>query len=583
MFNYPPKYESASEQELVVYLRTGDTAALAELWKRHAPAGRIAAARFPDHSADDLVSEAFTRILAAVQNGKGPEESFRPYLLTTIKHLGYERTHLPLPIDPANVEQRLDKVFAGPSVETLALRNAAKNVGIKIFQQLPKRWQEVLWLSEIEGLKPREIAPLLNLKPNAVSALHARARKGMRDAWLRDHLSHSQSPFCESVINQIPGYLRGALTPEREAAINEHLGSCDGCSASLEEARTIASGLLWVLLPMLFTVAGIAPSIVGADSSAMAMSSASAMAAADRTRSRSLFTGAACGLVAVSLSAIVTFAIVAEPTAKGPISASESINPHETEPTETPSDTPIYTPTNDPDAESNTAPIPGPPTQSAPTSPPKPETVLENSTPVVSSDETTPAPQEGLEGKSGMKVADMQVLSLVVESDPTGRYLPIISGGKAEVGATIQVLSSEGALLGSVVDTDGGEWQITDLPGMGWGAQTFAVRQINGARMSQLSGSSTVEITEPPTLISPKEGDLVDSSSYVMEIVGEPNATMQRIANGSFRDQIMLLDDDGEFVQSFSAPVGEMALGLRYVDPSFGRFGPTRIQSFTAQ
>jgi hypothetical protein len=51
-------------------------------------------------------------------------------------------------------------------------------------QSLPKRWQTVLWYTDVLQEKPRNIAPLMGIAPNAVSALVLRARKGLRQAYL---------------------------------------------------------------------------------------------------------------------------------------------------------------------------------------------------------------------------------------------------------------------------------------------------------------------------------------------------------------------------------------------------------------
>ncbi len=46
----------------------------------------------------------------------------------------------------------------------------------------------MLWYSEIEQMKPAEIAPLLGMKATAVAQLTFRAREGLREAWMQAHL-----------------------------------------------------------------------------------------------------------------------------------------------------------------------------------------------------------------------------------------------------------------------------------------------------------------------------------------------------------------------------------------------------------
>lgn len=68
------------------------------------------------------------------------------------------------------------------------------------FATLPLRWQRVLWFVEVEGLKPREAAPLLDVAPSALSALLRRARKGLREAYLVEYLRNSDDGGCESML-----------------------------------------------------------------------------------------------------------------------------------------------------------------------------------------------------------------------------------------------------------------------------------------------------------------------------------------------------------------------------------------------
>ena len=55
----------------------------------------------------------------------------------------------------------------------------------RAFASLPERWQLVLWHTEVEGQKPADVAPLLGMSANSVSALAYRAREGLRQAFLR--------------------------------------------------------------------------------------------------------------------------------------------------------------------------------------------------------------------------------------------------------------------------------------------------------------------------------------------------------------------------------------------------------------
>src|SRR5687767_13227302 len=83
----------ASDAELIAAVRGGDTGAYGELFDRHRDAAaRLSSHLVPGPDADDLVAESFTRVLALLQDGKGPDEFFRAYLLTSIRRLHIDRT-----------------------------------------------------------------------------------------------------------------------------------------------------------------------------------------------------------------------------------------------------------------------------------------------------------------------------------------------------------------------------------------------------------------------------------------------------------------------------------------------------------
>jgi hypothetical protein len=65
------------------------------------------------------------------------------------------------------------------------------------FASLPQRWRMVLWHTEMEGETPAQVAPLLGMTPNSVSALAYRARKRLRKTYL-DHDVSVEARACRS-------------------------------------------------------------------------------------------------------------------------------------------------------------------------------------------------------------------------------------------------------------------------------------------------------------------------------------------------------------------------------------------------
>ena len=72
--------------------RGGDVDAYGELFARHVEAARrLGRQLVPGPDVDDLVSEAFAKVLGVLQRGGGPDLAFRAYLLTAVRRLHVDR------------------------------------------------------------------------------------------------------------------------------------------------------------------------------------------------------------------------------------------------------------------------------------------------------------------------------------------------------------------------------------------------------------------------------------------------------------------------------------------------------------
>ncbi len=176
-----------TDQELLARVRDGDPAAFGELWARHVRDARSFAlhlTRCP-HESDDVVAEAFTKVLRAIQGGAGPTECFKPYLVTAIRRTWWQRTaqRTAVSLD----DQGLDTLpFALTTVEIELSDGDFDGEAGRALRSLNPRWQAVLWLTEIEGRSAAEVGELFGLSPNAAAALTGRAREGLRRAYLRE-------------------------------------------------------------------------------------------------------------------------------------------------------------------------------------------------------------------------------------------------------------------------------------------------------------------------------------------------------------------------------------------------------------
>ncbi|WP_295010326.1 sigma-70 family RNA polymerase sigma factor [uncultured Microbacterium sp.] len=243
-----------SDADLVLRSRSGDAEAFGELWRRHYRSG-IAVARSVTGAfdPDDLVQEAFARIYQAISAGGGPTGSFRAYLFTSIRNTAasWGRARREDPID------ELDSV-ADPSSTTQAAEEALDHsLSAQAFRSLPSRWQEVLWYSEIEQMKPGEIAPLLGLSAGATAQLAFRAREGLREAWIQAHLRTAEpGSACAWTIEHLGAYARDNLGVRDRAKLDAHLSECARCLIVAAEAKEVSHRLTFVLLPLVIGVGG---------------------------------------------------------------------------------------------------------------------------------------------------------------------------------------------------------------------------------------------------------------------------------------------------------------------------------------
>jgi len=240
---------TTSDETLLEQARLGDQRAFAELWRRHYRSGVHVARQFTSSlDADDLVSEAYTRIYQRVVAGGGPSGAFRPYLYTTIRNLASSW-------GAASREVQVDEIadFEDPStLDDPAAVALDRTLTARAFRTLPERWQSVLWYTEVEGMDPHEVAPILGISANSVAALSYRAREGLRKAWLQAHITDATaSGRCQWTISRLGDHARKGLTERESLRVTEHLAECTKCSIIGEEVEEVGSHLAMILLPIL--------------------------------------------------------------------------------------------------------------------------------------------------------------------------------------------------------------------------------------------------------------------------------------------------------------------------------------------
>jgi RNA polymerase sigma factor (sigma-70 family) len=316
--------DGPGDAELISAVRGGDVDAYGLLFARHVEAARrLARQLVAAGDVDDLVSDAFAKVLVVLQKGGGPDLAFRAYLLTTLRRLH---------IDGIRAGSRLtttdDMAPYDPGVpfEDTAVAGFDNAAAAKAFASLPERWQQVLWHTEVEGQKPAEIAPLLGISANSVSALAYRAREGLRQAFVSVHAQEAADDACTATRANLGAYLRGGLSRRESAKVDEHLAGCRECSAIYLELAEVNNDLGAVLAPLLLGSTG-AGYLAASHASALAAAKGGVVLFVDKARDWVLHSrggraaGAACGVVVAALvvaALALTHGSGAGPSASGP-------------------------------------------------------------------------------------------------------------------------------------------------------------------------------------------------------------------------------------------------------------------------
>ena len=254
-----PKHRRPDDMAI---LRVGDVAGRTyeELYIEHAPAARrVALSMVQRDAADDIVAEAFTRVLGAIRAGGGPGLAFRAYLLTAVRNTANDwlrasrRTTVIGDLDQ-DLEDRvavgnmgLAQLSRGPEAEAEA--QAEARLVAAAFGRLPTRWRDVLWQLEVEGKAPAAIAPMFGLSANGVSALAVRAREGLRQAYLQQHIGRNIPVSCQSYAAALGADARGQLSRRRRSVVHGHLQHCARCHALARELTELNSRLGAILTP----------------------------------------------------------------------------------------------------------------------------------------------------------------------------------------------------------------------------------------------------------------------------------------------------------------------------------------------
>jgi RNA polymerase sigma factor (sigma-70 family) len=311
-------------------VRQGTTDAFDVLYNRHLAIAQYVARQQTDNpsDADDVVAEAFASIFKSLKEGKGPKEFFRSYLLTVVRRTAHDRNKKARRTPTAPDEAILDS--AVHDADTVVGEFESSTMA-KAFKSLPERWQAVLWHLDIEGLKPAAVAPFVGLSPNGVSSLAIRAREGLRQAYLQQHISNVVDEACNEYASQLGKFARNALRRSAQEKVATHLADCAKCTAMLIELNDVQGAMRAVLFP-LFTGLAFTPGAAAAFTSGLAAAPSPLASAGAKGSGVPWKIAAAMALGVVLLAGTVTLILqpVSQPTVAEAPPGTQAASPAET-------------------------------------------------------------------------------------------------------------------------------------------------------------------------------------------------------------------------------------------------------------
>lgn len=237
------------DANLIAMVRMGDAQAQEILYARHYSAALAAAYRHSNSvsEVEDLVAGGFEKVFAIIGSGGGPDVFFRAYLCKAVSNLAFAY----------NAHEKRQSLTDEFEVFDQAHEHAdpvmsqfESGVVADAFRSLPERWQAVLWYLEVDDMKPADVAPLLGLAPNGVSALGVRAREGLRQAYLQCHLRNGSEEACKFASSHLGAYIRGRLSSRGEAKVERHLSECSDCTAALLQLDEVNSSMRGIVAPL---------------------------------------------------------------------------------------------------------------------------------------------------------------------------------------------------------------------------------------------------------------------------------------------------------------------------------------------
>ncbi len=257
--------DESTDAEILDSIRNGDQRAFDVLYRRHRPAVQRLARRLARNAADadDIVSEVFAATLRATLAGRGPTDDAGPYLLRSVRNTA---TSIGTRGDGRRTTATAhdDLAVLTPPTQPVERDDEVSEA----FRDLPDRFRDVLWSTEIEGATPAELAGN-GADAGAVASLSHRARCALRRSYLSvSTRSRCTDPACRSTRSAMPSVVLGDAAASTVARVDRHVVTCGDCAAVFDQMQMLAErmpsrSLLAVLLAFIKNLGGVTASVVG--------------------------------------------------------------------------------------------------------------------------------------------------------------------------------------------------------------------------------------------------------------------------------------------------------------------------------
>lgn len=576
---------SLSDRDLLRKVRAGDRGAYGQLWERHAAAVRTAASFFTSFDADDITAETFTRILRSLERGHGPVDTFRTYAFVTARNVAAEwgRGRREVPLEGiADVEDPTLSDFQAAVADD-------RSLAVRAFHSLPDRWQEVLWYSEVERMKPAEIAPLMGMAPNAVAALAVRAREGLKQGWIAAHLRSDNVPDEHKwAIERAAKYARNKLPAATRRKIDEHLEDCPNCRLAYDEVEHASSRIALILLPIVLGTAAPGYAAFIRDRSSAAATPATSRAGMPRAAS----IGGAVAVAAVLIGAGAAIAHLglahqtdhrsALTTAHAPAAPAEA--PEHALPRSAPTSTSAPAPAARRDT-SSPPPAPAPAlalpalagTTRATNIPPAasqarpPADTVAAPVPTPSSEPTPPTPSNpSTPTPEPAPAPPLAPTAPTLALHQSAAYLVPMITGTAEPGATVTVTwnRADTTAVHTAIASPDGSWRL-DPPAVA-SAGTYLIHATQtvsrtGSTITSAAATAETTITDELQILYHQEG-----ASWVFDVTGHPDTDIETLTTDGATKTLSLGDSGTIRLTSPTKPSSTQPAitRIRYVTPT---------------